>query len=32
MLSVLKWNVLVPRDRIKVQVRDGLVTLNSEVD
>ena len=30
--SVLDWNVLVPHDRVKVQVRDGLVTLSGEVD
>jgi osmotically-inducible protein OsmY len=31
-VNVLEWNVLVPHDRIKVQVRDGLVTLSGEVD
>jgi osmotically-inducible protein OsmY len=30
--SVLEWNVLVPHDRVKVQVQDGLVTLSGEVD
>ncbi|MFC1995815.1 BON domain-containing protein [Chloroflexota bacterium] len=30
--NVLDWNVLVPHDRVKVQVQDGLVTLNGEVD
>jgi osmotically-inducible protein OsmY len=30
--SVLEWNVLVPYDRIKVQVQNGRVTLNGEVD
>ena len=30
--NVLEWNVLVPHDRIKVHVQDGLVTLNGEVD
>ncbi len=30
--NVLEWNVLVPHDRIKVQVQDGLVTLSGEVD
>jgi len=30
--NVLDWNVLVPHDRVKVQVRDGLVTLSGEVD
>ena len=29
---VLEWNVLVPHDRVKVQVQDGLVTLSGEVD
>jgi osmotically-inducible protein OsmY len=29
---VLDWNVLVPHDRIKVQVQEGLVTLSGEVD
>ena len=30
--NVLEWNVLVPNDRVKVQVQDGLVTLSGEVD
>jgi osmotically-inducible protein OsmY len=30
--SVLEWNVLVPHDRVKVHVQDGLVTLSGEVD
>ena len=30
--NVLDWNVLVPHDRVKVQVQDGLVTLSGEVD
>jgi osmotically-inducible protein OsmY len=30
--NVLEWNVLVPHDRVKVQVQDGLVTLNGKVD
>ncbi len=30
--NVLQWNVLVPHDRVKVQVQDGLVTLSGEVD
>jgi osmotically-inducible protein OsmY len=30
--SVLEWNVLVPHDRVKVQVQDGVVTLSGEVD
>jgi osmotically-inducible protein OsmY len=30
--NVLEWNVLVPYDRVKVQVQDGLVTLSGEVD
>jgi len=25
--NILEWNVLVPHDRVKVQVQDGLVTL-----
>ncbi|MGA7677380.1 MAG: BON domain-containing protein [Dehalococcoidia bacterium] len=29
---VLEWNVLVPYDRVKVQVEDGLVTLSGDVD
>ena len=30
--NVLEWNILVPHDRIKVQVEDGLVALSGEVD
>jgi len=30
--NVLEWNVLVPHDRVKVQVQDGLVTLSGEID
>jgi osmotically-inducible protein OsmY len=30
--NVLEWNVLVPHDRVKVMVQDGLVTLSGEVD
>ena len=30
--NVLEWNVLVPHDRVKVQVQDGLVTLSGEVE
>jgi osmotically-inducible protein OsmY len=30
--NVLEWNVLVPHNRVKVQVQDGLVTLSGEVD
>jgi osmotically-inducible protein OsmY len=30
--NVIDWNVLVPRDRVEVQVQDGLVTLSGEVD
>jgi osmotically-inducible protein OsmY len=30
--NVLDWNVLVPHDRVRVQVQDGLVTLSGEVD
>jgi osmotically-inducible protein OsmY len=30
--NVLEWNVLVPHDRVKVKVQDGLVTLSGEVD
>lgn len=29
---VLEWNALVPRDRVKVKVQEGLVTLSGEVD
>jgi len=30
--DILEWNVLVPHDRVKVQVQDGVVTLSGEVD
>jgi osmotically-inducible protein OsmY len=30
--DVLEWNVLVPHDRVEVQVQDGLVTLSGEVE
>jgi osmotically-inducible protein OsmY len=30
--DVLEWNVLVPYDRVKVHVQDGVVTLSGEVD
>jgi osmotically-inducible protein OsmY len=30
--NVLEWNVLVPYDRVKVHVQDGVVTLSGEVD
>jgi osmotically-inducible protein OsmY len=30
--NVLEWNVLVPHDRVKVQVQDGVVTLSGKVD
>lgn len=30
--TALEWNVTVPRDRVKVQVQDGSVTLSGEVD
>ena len=30
--NVLEWNVLVPHDRVKVHVQDGVVTLSGEVD
>jgi len=30
--NVLEWNVLVPHDRVKVKVQEGLVTLTGEVD
>ena len=30
--NVLEWNVLVPHDRVEVQVQDGLVTLSGEVN
>jgi osmotically-inducible protein OsmY len=29
--NVLEWNVLVPHDRVKVNVQDGVVTLSGEV-
>jgi len=29
--NVLEWNVLVPYDRVKVHVQDGVVTLSGEV-
>jgi len=31
-LNALSWSVLVPRERIKVEVEDGWVTLSGEVD
>jgi osmotically-inducible protein OsmY len=31
-VEALKWNILVPQDRIQVIVEDGWVTLNGEVD
>ena len=31
-LNVLYWDVAVPRDRLTVKVRDGVVTLSGEVD
>jgi osmotically-inducible protein OsmY len=31
-VNVLDWNVLVPHDRVKVHVQDGVVTLSGEVD
>lgn len=31
-IAALQWHSLVPHDRIKVQVEDGWVTLNGEVD
>jgi len=30
--NVLEWNVLVPHDRVKVKVQEGVVTLSGEVD
>jgi osmotically-inducible protein OsmY len=30
--SILYWNYMVPRDHVKVTVRDGLITLSGEVD
>jgi osmotically-inducible protein OsmY len=30
--NVLEWNVLVPHEFVKVQVQDGVVTLNGKVD
>jgi osmotically-inducible protein OsmY len=30
--NVLEWNVLVPQNRVKVQVQDGAVTLSGELD
>ena len=30
--NVLYWNLNVPRDRVKVKVRDGWITLSGEVD
>jgi osmotically-inducible protein OsmY len=30
--NILEWNVLLPNDRVKVQVQDGVVTLSGEVD
>jgi len=30
--NVLEWNVLVPYDRVKVHVQDGVVNLSGEVD
>jgi osmotically-inducible protein OsmY len=30
--NALEWNILVPYDRVKVHVQDGLVTLSGEVD
>jgi osmotically-inducible protein OsmY len=30
--DALGWNVFVPHDRVKVRVRDGVVTLSGEVD
>jgi len=31
-VNILEWNVLVPYDRVKVHVQDGVVTLSGEVD
>ena len=30
--NALEWNILVPHNRVNVQVQDGLVTLTGEVD
>ena len=30
--NVLNWNFLVPNDRVKVKVQDGLITLTGDVD
>ena len=30
--KVLDWNVWVPRDRVKVMVQDGRITLSGDVD
>ena len=30
--NVLNWNFLVPNDRVKVRVQDGLITLTGDVD
>ena len=30
--NILEWNVLLPNDRVKVLVQDGVVTLSGEVD
>jgi osmotically-inducible protein OsmY len=30
--NVLDWNLWVPHDRVKVMVRDGLITLSGDVD
>jgi osmotically-inducible protein OsmY len=30
--NVLEWNALVPHERVRIEVRDGLVTLSGEVD
>ena len=32
MANILEWDVLVPYDRVKVHVQDGLATLSGEVD
>ena len=31
-LRTLQWNVVVPRDRVKVMVRNGWITLEGDVD
>ncbi len=31
-VNALEWNTLVPEDRIKVEVQDGMVVLSGEVD